>query len=268
MLKAHPFADLFDRLIWHLVLIGSIAIHTVAMFEFAPIHENILGCLVAYFLVDVLTAVGHFAAEIYPPKGDGWKVEKQTYLSESHHTDVLNYSDFTFGQKVSFAYPFILILMLFIYGASLDSFHHTVMTWMTFFGLFVAHIHDWAHRRSVGFKVPFLVAALQDRNLILHPGHHRVHHYYSNHIHFGLFTGHTDFITNYFLRKPAFLRETYSEERKQVMSRLINERRTREYPNERSPNSVSQAQNSSIEEAETSNPEDRRGWIDDYTDSE
>ena len=67
------------------------------------------------------------------------------------------------------------------------------------FGTFGNGIHYWAHARSSGKPVCFLVRLLQDWCILLRGAQHRKHHHGTNG-NFCIVTGHTNFLVNWVYR--------------------------------------------------------------------
>lgn len=222
---AHPLARYLNHSCIHGMVVVLTLWHIWNCLVSSDLHLILMGFFLAHWVTDILSAIGHYSFEIWPQ--DDWRLAAHMHepRSEVHHTDVLNYADFTAGDKLSFAYAGVIPMLLGSFFLEPTSLAYATATGCHCWGLIVPFVHDWAHRRAHNFPVPLGVDWLQDHYIFLSGRQHNKHHFISSSKNYGLLSGNTDRLTDLFLWKPTHLDEKFDKERRRVIARLIAARR-------------------------------------------
>jgi hypothetical protein len=224
MILAYYGAQYINQWWCHLLIFLFVMCHTTQALLYTPLPSFIFGILGAYLLTDVVSGFLHYATEFFP--NDNWKLPQHGSIAEQHHTDVLNYADFTFGERLAFSYGFQVPFIFLIFFATPGTQIYAMLTLCLWMSYSIAFVHDWAHRRQYAFSVPWIVEKLQDWEIIMTPQHHNLHHFVNSSQWYGFFHGHTDRLTNYLFWKPKKYDETFPLERMRMIGRKILQRKT------------------------------------------
>jgi|SRR5579871_1333778 len=208
---SHPITHLFS---W-----GLIGIKLVKYVNNNTWINTIGSCIIGMIFVDLLSALGHWASEAFRSKKDFRYRPK--YIIQEHHTDVLNYSLMTYGERLSIGYYFIPLHLMVGYVLNIEGPIVFLMIWSCF--IFISH--TWSHEVAAGINDNLLVKGLQRFRICLPAYVHSRHHFWDTTRWFGFLNGISDYITN-----PLFVYilpnyETFDSSRQKLVFELIRKRK-------------------------------------------
>jgi hypothetical protein len=174
--------------------------------------------LIAYFWVDIVSAVLHFASDNLEVNDEG-----KTIIG-GHHNDPLNYLDLTVSEKFAVSYiGLIPMLAIQLAVGPAIPYLYLVNSLAMPMASTVAIVHDAAHRAKFGLYLPWIVVKLQDYGIIMTDQSHMRHHRDPN-CDYGFFHGKTDPLTNLFLTRwsiqPALGPKDFQEIQKNITKRM------------------------------------------------
>lgn len=179
-----------------------------------------VSCVTGMIFTDIFSALSHWASEAFRTKKDYRYRSK--YVIQEHHTDVLNYSLMTYGERISIGYYFLIIYLIFNYMTNIIE---GPVTFMMLWSCFIFISHTWSHEVASGITNNKLIILLQRLGILLPATIHSRHHFWDTTRWFGFLNGISDYITN-----PIFVYllpnyETFDNERQVLVFNLIRARK-------------------------------------------
>lgn len=161
--------------------------------------------LLGYMLSDLISGLFHWIVidDGLDISGNVKLIEKEKYIllkcpygySSHHHLYPSGW--YLISDKNILNSTFILSFPLILHGLK---YNHNDVLYYTLTQLFlITYIHKYTHERNHGRYVPWILKIGQNLGIFLSPKKHKIHHEKSEKG-FGFYHGHTDFITNAFIK--------------------------------------------------------------------
>ena len=197
------FEGVLDHPLFHLCAALMLAAHAGWAWSLDPSRwQLLLGCVLAFVAVDLLSTVYHLCLDY------GLLSTPDTTVTDLHHTLPLNYNLFPPRKLLATSYLATVPLHAahlcihgVLAGGGVVSPTFTVYTVAAaVLGCCCGFVHNAAHRRRHNLPIPSAVWLLQDLRILLHPDVHAGHHSGCYDRSFSLFSGVTHPLTDRLLR--------------------------------------------------------------------